>query len=135
MTVQKSTSYNTDKVVAPNSRRKARWSPTIGRGQLRRPWTCRQPQLLEHILGQLALCTTSDRSLGIVWHEVLGQVQVLVLVQVVGLVCLVGAPHRFLAISLCHLGIAGLRRKIWDGRGCVARDKAARSGSGLSSRP
>ena len=49
---------------------------------------CRQPRLLEHIFGQLALCTVSDRSLGKGWHEALGQVQVQALVQVVGLVWL-----------------------------------------------
>ena len=43
------------------------------------PWICRQPRLLEHIGGQPALCMTNDRSLGRVWHKVLGQVQVQVL--------------------------------------------------------
>ena len=86
-TVQKSTSYNLNAVVAPNSRRKARWSPN-DRDGISCADSGRQPRLLEHSRGQPALCMTSDRSVGVVWHEVLGHVQV----QVVDLVHLVGSP-------------------------------------------
>ena len=56
----------------------------------RQSWICRQPRLLEHIPSLPAVCMTSGRSLVGIWHEVLGQVQVQVLVHVVGVVLLVG---------------------------------------------
>ena len=74
--VQKSTSYNLDTAVAPNSRKKNEVEPN-DRDVVScadRPWMCLQPRLLEDIRCQPALCMTSERSLGIVWHEVLEQV-------------------------------------------------------------
>ena len=56
--VQKATSYNLDKVVAPNPRRKRGAAVRSGQGQLRRPQMCRQPRLPEHIRAQPALCMT-----------------------------------------------------------------------------
>ena len=54
------------------------------RGYLCWPWIFRQPWLLEHMRGQPALCTTGNRSLGVVLRNVLGQVQVPSLVGQVG---------------------------------------------------
>ena len=54
-----------------------------------------------------SLCMTSDRSLGTVWHEVLGQVQVQVPVQVVGLVWLVGSGPRCLLPVFTFVATSG----------------------------
>ena len=101
LAVQKLKSYSLDMVVAPNSRRKARWSCTSGR-------MCRQPQLLEHMRGQPAQRTTCGKSLESVWRNVPGQVQVQVrsgvrchvsgLVQLVGFRVALRPPWRFLAV-------------------------------------
>ena len=115
LTVQQSMSYNPDTVVAPNSRRKVRPSPTIATGSAQlTERICRQPRLLEHILGQSALCMTSDRSLRIVWHEVPERVQVQVLVLVVGLVWLWGFWAAFSGIffAVCA-AISGFGAGMW----------------------
>ena len=78
LTVQKSTRYNLDTIVAPNSRREATWSSTIATGSA----------VLTIVLtvDVSPAPANGDRSLGTMWLNV----QVQVLVQVSGPVLLVG---------------------------------------------
>ena len=82
--VQRSSSYNLQGVVAPNSRRKVRQSCTVGSWSAEQTVDMSPARLLEHIDGLPAQCMPSDRFLGNVWQRALGVILVRVLVQAVG---------------------------------------------------
>ena len=124
--VQRSTSYNLQGVVAPNSRRKVRQGCTVGSRYAEQTvdmspapaaGTYRRSAGTVHAQRQV-LSETSGRKLK-------GQVLVQVLVPVVGLVVLgesrasLRPAWRFLAHWWCHLGDINLHRNLWVGRGYV----------------